>query len=158
MRPLMLAALVAATALPLAAQSRAADSLAVIAVADSALAAITRNEFNALGDLMIPEGTVIGTAMRGGAPTVRTRAIAVERTQRSNGTITERGFGGTAMVAGNVATVWMPYDLYINGAWSHCGVDAFVLVRTTAGWRIVTLTYSIEQPPACSRHPNGPPA
>lgn len=158
MRLLTLAALAAATALPLGAQSRAADSLAAIAVADSALAAISRNEFGALGDLMIPEGTVIGTSMRRGTPTVSARPIATERTERFDGTITERGFGGTAMVAGNVATVWMPYDLYINGAWSHCGVDVFVLVRTTAGWRIATLTYSIEQPPACRRHPSGPPA
>lgn len=158
MRLLPLAALITVTALPSGAQTRAADSLSVIAVADSALAAITRNEFNALGDLMIPEGTVIAAMMRDGRPVVGARAIETERLRKFDGTITERGFGATAMVAGNVATVWMPYDLYINGGWSHCGVDAFVLVRTTAGWRIVTLTYSVEQPPACTRHPAGPPA
>ena len=57
-----------------------------------------------------------------------------------------------------VAQVWMPYDLYIGTAWSHCGVDTFTLMKREGRWRVAALVYTIEQPPACSRHPMGPPA
>lgn len=148
-----------ALALPLRAQSRAADSLAVLAAADSALAAISRVDFIAFTDLMIPEATIVATVTRpGGAPQVRARTRETERATRVGGRLTERGFGATASVAGNVAMVWMPYDFYADGAWSHCGVDVFTFVRTAAGWRISSLAYSVEQPPACQRHPAGPPA
>ena len=39
----------------------------------------------------------------------------------------------------------------------HCGVDVFTLLKSEGGWRIATLVWSVEQPPACQRHPAGPP-
>jgi hypothetical protein len=36
-------------------------------------------------------------------------------------------------------------------------VDQFTLVRVGTAWRIVNLTYSVEQPPVCRMHPDGPP-
>ena len=61
------------------------------------------------------------------------------------------------MVSGAVAVVWLPYDFYVEGAWSHCGVDVFTLVRVETGWRIASLAYSVQQPPECRPHPDGPP-
>jgi hypothetical protein len=45
----------------------------------------------------------------------------------------------------------------VNGKWSHCGVDIFTMAKTADGWKIVTLVYSVLQPPACARHPDGAP-
>ena len=45
----------------------------------------------------------------------------------------------------------------LDGEWSHCGVDAFTLVRIEGDWKISSLAWSIEQPPACRQHPDGPP-
>jgi hypothetical protein len=53
--------------------------------------------------------------------------------------------------------VWLPYDLYLDGKWSHCGVDVFTLVRQEGAWRIATMAWSAEQPPVCEPHPDGPP-
>lgn len=147
-----------AAAPPAPLPDRRTDSLAVLAVADSALAAITRRDFIGLTDLMVPEAVIAATRQGRDGPVVRARSRETERASVPATAITERGFAAHAMVAGNVATVWMPYDLYVGGAWSHCGVDVFTLVRTTAGWRILTLAYSVEQPPACTKHPAGPPA
>jgi hypothetical protein len=36
-------------------------------------------------------------------------------------------------------------------------VDVFTLIRVEAGWRIASLAYTVEQPPACQAHPDGPP-
>lgn len=54
--------------------------------------------------------------------------------------------------------MWLPYDIYRNGEWSHCGVDAFILLRTGDGWRIASMAWTIEQPPDCRPHPDGPPS
>ena len=40
---------------------------------------------------------------------------------------------------GGLATVWTDYAFYADGQFSHCGVDAFQLAKTAAGWRIVAL-------------------
>jgi hypothetical protein len=56
-----------------------------------------------------------------------------------------------------LATVWLPYDLYVDGAWSHCGVDVFSLLRVDDEWKILTMGWTVEQPPACDGHPDGPP-
>lgn len=46
-----------------------------------------------------------------------------------------------------VATVWAPYDLWINDRFSHCGVDVFTLIKTAHGWKIASLAYTIERDP-----------
>jgi hypothetical protein len=53
--------------------------------------------------------------------------------------------------------LWTPYDLYRNGSFSHCGVDAFTLVRGTRGWLVASVIYTIE-PTGCAPSPLGPPA
>lgn len=125
----------------------------VLAVTDSALDAINRGDMVLLADLMIPEAftMAIRDSIRYG---VRRRDDV--RAQQLSG-IVERGFRPSVHIAGPLAVVWLPYDLYVNGQWSHCGVDAFTLVKTGAAWRIAVLAWSIEQPPACDRHPDGPP-
>jgi hypothetical protein len=143
-------------ALPAGAQDATADRTRILAIVDSALAAINRNDPTALTDLVVDEG--IFASVRAGDGTrhsVRTRAV--ERARQSRGTIVERGFRPEVRISGPVAMVWLPYDLYVNGSWSHCGVDAFTFMKTAGAWKIVTLAWSIEQPPACERHPDGPP-
>lgn len=147
--------------LSLCAQQAAAqvrdERTTVIAVADSALAAITRGDVVALTDLMVPEAQMFPTSTRNGVTGYRMRTREAQRTSPMIG-IVERGFSAQAMVNGGVAMVWMPYDLYVNGAWSHCGVDVFTMVKANGAWRIASLAWSAEQPPVCQKHPSGPPS
>lgn len=147
-----------ATAIPSALRAQATeDEKAVIAVADSALAAITRGDAVAFTDLMIPEAMLYPTSTRGGVTTYRVRSREAQRAAGIR-SVVERGFAPSARVSGGVAMVWMPYDLYVNGAWSHCGADVFTLVKTAGSWRIASMAWSAEQPPVCEGHPAGPPA
>jgi len=77
---------------------------AVIAVADSALAAITRGDVVALTDLMIPEGLMIPTGTRDGVTSYRIRTRDAQRAAPMSGVV-ERGFARRAMVSGGVAMV-----------------------------------------------------
>lgn len=40
----------------------------------------------------------------------------------------------------DLATAYMPYAFYVGDRFSHCGVNAFHLVRTDDGWRTIHIT------------------
>ena len=40
-------------------------------------------------------------------------------------------------VDGNLASVWVPYAFYRGEQLSHCGIDAFQLVRLGEAWKIL---------------------
>ena len=42
-------------------------------------------------------------------------------------------------VDGDLAFAWTPYDLYLNGKFIHCGVDAFVMLKLNNQWKISSL-------------------
>jgi hypothetical protein len=139
------------------AQAGDADGKAAIAVADSVLAALTSGDNATLARLTLDSSVVGGVGTRDGVErlSLRTWGLYINRTAPS--TFTERGFDPTARVQDRVAQVWVPYDLYIGDKWSHCGVDAFTLIKSEGRWRVAALIYTIEQPPACRKHPAGPP-
>lgn len=49
-------------------------------------------------------------------------------------------FDEEVLVDGPLATAWTPYNLFVDDALSHCGVDAIQMVRTDEGWKILQLT------------------
>lgn len=150
-------ALLGVIVVPPALNAQSDPRAAVIAVADSALAAISRNDFVALTDLMVEEGTIVGTSLRDGVPEARVSTRAEWRAMAAGPRLTERGWNPTVQLQAGIATVWLPYDFYRDGKWSHCGIDTFTLVRQGDRWLIVTIAYTREQPPACEPHPDGPP-
>jgi hypothetical protein len=152
-----LALVAAALASPAAAQEAPAAREQVLALVDSALAAINRNDPVALTDLMLEEAIQFRAFVVDGVPRYRARSRAEERAMRYDQAVVERGFRPEVRISGTLANVWLPYDLYLGGKWSHCGVDQFTLVRTAAGWRLAAMAWTIEQPPACQPHPDGPP-
>ncbi|MBA2746417.1 MAG: nuclear transport factor 2 family protein [Flavisolibacter sp.] len=42
-------------------------------------------------------------------------------------------------IDGDLAVAWTPYSFYIGSDFSHCGVNAFQLVRTEKGWKILSI-------------------
>ena len=39
-------------------------------------------------------------------------------------------------IDGPLAIAWTPYEFYLNGKFSHCGVNSFQLVRLNGVWKI----------------------
>ena len=154
---LVVAALAVALPLTLEAQSPPDEQAAVLAVAESALAAVSRSDFAAFTDLMLDSAVTFSAGERNGQFRVQFRNRAQQRATPSGGRYTERGFHPEVRISGPLAMVWLPYDFYLDGKWSHCGVDAFTLLKSSGGWQIATLVWSVEQPPPCQRHPAGPP-
>ncbi len=79
----------------------------------------------------------------------------VQRITASKGGLVERIWKPTVLVSGKMATLWADYDLHINGKFSHCGVDAFFLLKTDDGWKISQVQYTAETQ-GCKPSPLGP--
>lgn len=52
-------------------------------------------------------------------------------------------------IFGDLALIWGRYVFFIDGKVAHCGVNAFHLVRTDAGWKIANASTTIE-PQGCT--------
>lgn len=63
--------------------------------------------------------------------------------------IHEEMYAPEARIFGDLALVWGRYVFFIDDKISHCGVNAFHLVRTGEGWRIAGASTTIE-PEGCT--------
>lgn len=43
-------------------------------------------------------------------------------------------------IDGNLAQAWTKYEFYMDENFSHCGVNAFQLVKDSNGWKIIQIT------------------
>ncbi|HEY1946410.1 MAG TPA: hypothetical protein VGG97_05355 [Bryobacteraceae bacterium] len=80
----------------------------------------------------------------------------VERMGASKDTWLERIWNPKVLEHGEIAIVWAEYDFHRNGKFSHCGVDSFHMLRTSAGWKIDALSDTRETT-GCAPSPLGPP-
>jgi hypothetical protein len=149
---------VAASASSGQAQDLADERARVLDVVEASLEAISNEDMIAFTDLMIEEASSVRVAERDGQAQYSIRARAEWRASSLSADIVERGFDPEVHISGPLAVVWVPYDLYLDGEWSHCGVDVITLLRIAGDWKIASLSWTVEQPPACKRHPDGPPS
>ena len=54
-------------------------------------------------------------------------------------TWTEPIWNEQVLISGELASVWVDYAFYIDKSFSHCGVDAFHLIKMESGWKIFHL-------------------
>ena len=81
-----------------------------------------------------------GTTMRGS-----TNREYVEQLATTADDLQERMWDPQVMVHEGIAVVWAPYEFQVNGKFSHCGVDAFSLIRIGGLWKIAGIVYTVEQ-------------
>ena len=76
------------------------------------------------------------------------------RLQKQQQTQRERIWNPEVRVHDSIASVWAPYDFWIDGKFSHCGIDLFDLIRTADGWKISGGAFTMEA--KCAPSPLGP--
>jgi hypothetical protein len=52
---------------------------------------------------------------------------------------------GPILIDHEIATAWVPYEFYLNGKFTHKGVDAFILVKVREEYKIQTLLYNMQK-------------
>jgi hypothetical protein len=85
----------------------------------------------------IMQTTIVGT----NGATIGTNSVQdfVNRiaTTPDNTILDERILEYQIKVDGHMASVWTPYEFYVNDGFSHCGVNSFQLIKALEGWKIV---------------------
>jgi hypothetical protein len=138
------------------AQTSNADRDDVLKVVQAFFDTMTAADVDGARKILQPQGRFHAMRMRDGKPDVR--AFANEEyfadLQASKQKMRERIWNPEVRVSGAIATLWAPYDFWIDGKFSHCGVDAFDLIKTEDGWKIAGGVYTVET--KCAPSPLGP--
>ncbi|MGE0440366.1 MAG: nuclear transport factor 2 family protein [Gemmatimonadales bacterium] len=133
---------------------------AVLAAAQGVFDAMARKDTVALRRLMHPLATLIATVETGDSVRVNGSRLDQFLSQIAGFPTTpiERMWNAEVRVSGAIATVWTQYDFHRDREFSHCGIDAFQLVRTDDGWKVSSIIYTVVRPAArCQPNPIGPP-
>ena len=65
----------------------------------------------------------------------------------------ERFWDPEVRIDDNIAQLWVTYDFHLGDKFSHCGIDAFQLAKTTVGWKIIQVADTRRQT-GCTPPPN----
>lgn len=89
-----------------------------------------------------PSATLSRISARSGDARVQLTPVSefIEALGQAKEAWNERMFSPEVRIDGALATVWTEYDFHLGDKFSHCGVDAFQLLKTSAGWTIVALS------------------
>lgn len=141
---------------PAPTQEATPGSAEVIATAQALFDALGSRDTAALRALMLPTGVFVAAADG------NVRVSDVDQITASLGAegpaLLERMWDPEVRMNGGIATVWTAYDFHRDGAFSHCGIDAFQMVREANGtWRVASVIYTVQRDD-CAPSPLGPPA
>jgi hypothetical protein len=130
----------------------AADTAAVVAALQRVFDAMRAKDSLALKQAFVPEGQLIGIRNETAEwHPLRADAWATQiAASQRPGALDEKMIKPEVRISDNLATVWTWYDFHIGEQFSHCGIDAAQLVKTTAGWKVLQITYTVRQSP-CER-------
>ena len=138
------------------AQPQDAEKAAVLETVQAFFDTMTAGDVEGARRILQPQGRFHAMRMRDGKPDVRTftNEEYFAQLQASKQKMRERMWSPDVRIRGLIATVWTPYDFWIDGKFSHCGIDAFDLIKTEEGWKLAGGVYTLET--KCEPSPLGP--
>jgi hypothetical protein len=120
---------------------------AVLAVVDRFFTALAANDFATLSALRLPgSANIVERPSDAGGTTLTRREFTAEGLKK--GRYLERYWDPIVHVRGGIAVVWAPYEFWLDGKTSHCGIDVFEMARQEGTWRIADIMWTVE-PDAC---------
>jgi hypothetical protein len=130
----------------LGAQASSADRAAILTVVEKVFDAMRTRDTALLSQAFDSTGRLVSVNTRTSPPTVGlvlpARFGASIAGAPAGDVWNERIFDPDVRVDGDVAQVWAYYTFHRNKTFSHCGVDAFMLVRVGTTWKITQLADS----------------
>lgn len=135
----------------------AGDRQAVIAIVQNFFDAMAERNVDDLRRMLTSEGIFYG--YREGPDGLQvshpTHQQFVDGLAGGDRRLVERFWDPQVLLHDRIAVVWAPYDLYVDGSFSHCGMDSFNFLRMDDGWKITGVLYSMESG-NCAESPLGP--
>ena len=134
------------------AYSQDEDRQAVLTLMQLAFDAVGSGNPDDMRALQLPEGTSLSVrGLEQGAPggveiRISTNEVLVAAETDTTQQFMERWIGEpTVLIRGPIAVVWGEYEFYIDGVFSHCGVDSADLVKMDGVWKIANWMWTVEK-------------
>ena len=135
----------------------AEDRAAVVDMVQAFFDAMTARDVDSMRSMLTPEGIFYGyRETADGLQIMRpTHQQYVDGLADGERKLIERFWDPQVLLHDRMAAVWTPYDLYVDGEFSHCGIDNFNFLKTEEGWKITGIVFSMESD-NCAASPLGP--
>jgi len=131
---------------PRVAVAQSADRDAVLAVVQQVFDAMRTRDTSLLSRAFDSTGRLVNVSARTGTPAVSLTlpsAFGTAIARAKPGDVwNERIYDPEVRIDKDVAQVWAYYTFHVNSTFSHCGVDAFMLVKVGTAWKITQLADS----------------
>jgi hypothetical protein len=128
------------------AHAQDAERTAVLATVQKVFDAMRTRDTALLRQAFDTSARLAGVSSRGGPASVRLTtpaAFGAAIASAPAGNVwNERIWDPEVRIDGEVAQVWAYYTFHRNSAFSHCGVDAFMLLKVGNEWKITQLADS----------------
>ncbi len=125
-------------------QAQQTDSSAVLSALNGMLTAMRERNADALRATFHPAArmTLLRPTQDGSTQVVvLTGAQFVDAAMNPQGPVLDEPIRNPRLqLDGDLATVWAEYQVRVEGKVSHCGFDAFQLVRTAGSWKILNVS------------------
>lgn len=123
----------------------------VLAVVTGLFDAMARGDTAGMRGFLHPEGRIVQTGFREGAPFHRLNTVtaflgSIGGAVAQGRKLEEKVFDPEVRIDDNLAQVWARYEFYVDGTMSHCGVDSYHVIRTAEGWRILEIVDTQRRP------------
>ena len=136
-----------------------AEEAAVLDAMDRYLTAISASDFPAMAALQTPDGmTYQWRPTAGGAMeiTAHPSSFWIDPSHDDGRVLRERYWSPTVMIRGGIAVVWAPYEFWVDGKTSPCGVDVMSFVKTNGKWLVSNMMWTVEPDAGAELRPAGP--
>jgi hypothetical protein len=152
-----LLSLVLSMVVAISGQSTGKEREAVMKTVQAFFDTMTAHDVEGARQILQPQGRFHAMTMKDGKPDVRAfsnEEYFADLQAGSKRKMQERIWNPEIRINGLIANVIAPYDFWIDGKFSHCGIDAFDLIKTEEGWKIAGGVYTVES--KCAPSPLGP--
>lgn len=129
----------------------AADKKAVIRIVDQFFEALEKKDTALYSSLVMRNAQIWVSRKRNDSLQTPMRSFAedIQKLHQYKEILLERALSYQVTIHNNIAVVWVPYTFQLGAKLTHCGIDVFTLLKTTAGWKIVSTVYTVE-PDGCA--------
>ncbi|WP_265563698.1 Cif family virulence factor [Sphingomicrobium arenosum] len=149
---ILIASLALSLTHPVLATAEDDEEAQIIAVIDTFMRAINEADSDLKRSVMAEEGYKVARSDREGRPPIWVRPFAEDYDWLDEHAeakpFRETYWDPTILHHGDMAMVWAPYAFDRDGQRTHCGVNAFNLMRVEGAWKITGVQYTAE-PDGC---------
>jgi hypothetical protein len=134
------------------ATAQSGDQDAILDVMEKAFAAVSSRNPNDWREIQLAEGTTLSFRA---LPDAEPDALDLMRVSNNEDFIAGLEPDGhdyaerwteipTIMIRGPIAVIWGEYEFWIDGEFSHCGVDSADLVKVDGEWKVANFMWTVE--------------